>query len=119
MYSALPLKRLVPEEEAGFLEQEGKALDTRHRDVAGLLPGTTGPGLYIWSSSVSPGLRLLGVDRRERENVSSAFQGRWVGLLEASIDDDVVWTRPRTCQPLALTGSAGEFAAQLLMAGLW
>lgn len=76
MYSALPLKRLVPEEEAGFLEQEGKALDTRHRDVAGLLPGTTGPGLYIWSSSVSPGLRLLGMDRREREHRVSRQVGR-------------------------------------------
>lgn len=51
-------------------------MDTRHREAAGLLPGTIEPGLLIWSNSVSAGLRLWGVDRREREQLVSKRVGR-------------------------------------------
>lgn len=55
-----------------------KALDTRHREVAGLVAGNHGAGLYIWSSSVTAGLRLCYRDRRLSEQLVSKQVGRAV-----------------------------------------
>ena len=76
MYSALRLKQLVPDAAAGFVEQRGKHWTPGTARVAGLLPGTTEPGLLIWSSSVSPGLRLPVMEPRLSEQFVSKQVGR-------------------------------------------
>lgn len=55
-----------------------KALDTRHREVAGPVAGNHGAGLFIWSNSSTAGLSLWDRDHILSEQLVSKQVGRAV-----------------------------------------